>query len=707
MKKIVILLFNIMAATSGFAQLTISGQVLDHNNEPVWGANILVQNAYDGASSDDNGKFEFETSEALPITIEISYIGYRSQQLQLVDQSEGENLSIRLQEDISNLENLVITAASFEAGDASKSTHLSSLDIVSTAGALGDINGAITTLPGSTVNGESGRLFVRGGDASETAVFIDGMLVQRPYGSSAPNIGVRGRYSPFLFKGTFFSSGGYSAEYGQALSSVLALKTEDVPEFPETNLSIMAVGFEAGHSQKIDRTSFHTEGSYYNLSPLFSVLPLNHDWEKEPSSGSFLLHVNHEFENTHHLGFFTSYQTNELGIYQRNEYGQKALQQVYNQNYYVNVNAKGPIGKTWNYRAGGSFTFNEDDLQVDTLNLSEKENSGFAKMVVEGEVSESISLKFGSEFQRYNWNQQANGLNRKTPVTIGAAYAEATWAVSKKFGLIVGYRHEYFEPSNVSFAMPRLSMAYQLSEASRVSFATGQYYQKLQANDYLQFRDLDFSSAQHYILSYQWENKDQMFRAELYQKSYDDLLLNTQKGANQDGYGFARGLDLWWRDRKTIKNADYWISYSFIDAQRLERNYPVSAQPAFVARHNLSVVYKHFVPSLRSQIGGTWQYNSGRPYDLPGDDRFNDQLTRPYASLNLNWAYLYRQNIIFYASVSNVTGRKNVFGYQFYENPGQDTMNSSPIVPAYDRFYFVGIFITLSSDRTKNQLDTL
>lgn len=707
MKKIVILLFNILIAASGFAQLSISGQVLDHNHEPVWGANILVQNAYDGASSDENGNFEFRTDEALPITIEISYIGFRSQHIRISDKSETESLCIKLEEAASNLENLVITAASFEAGDESKSTHLSSMDIVSTAGALGDINGAITTLPGSTVNGESGRLFVRGGDASETAVFIDGMLVQRPYGSSAPNIGVRGRYSPFLFKGTFFSSGGYSAEYGQALSSVLALRTEDMPEFPETNLSIMAVGLEAGHSRKIKRTSFHTEGSYYNLSPLFSVLPLNHDWDKAPSSGSYLLHVNHEFENSHHLGVFTSYQTNNLGIYQHNLHGEKQLQQVYNQNYYLNVNAIGPIGKTWNYRAGGSFTFNEDDIEADTLALNEKENSGFAKMVVEGEVSESVSLKFGSEFQHYKWNQQANRLERKIPITIGAAYAEATWAVSKKFGLVVGYRHEYFEPSGKGFAMPRLSLAYQLSEASRLSFATGKYYQKLQPNDYLQVHDLDFSSAQHYILSYQWENKDQMFRAELYQKSYDDLLLSMQTGVGHNGYGFARGLDLWWRDRKTIKNADYWISYSFIDAERLERYYPVSAQPGFVATHNLSVVYKHFVPSLRSQIGGTWQYNSGRPYDMPGDDRFNDQFTKPYASLNLNWAYLYRQNIIFYASVSNVTGRKNVFGYQFYENPVQGQMNSSPILPVYDRFYFIGIFITLSADPSKNQLDTL
>jgi len=106
---------------------------------------------------------------------------------------------------------------------------------------------------------------------------------------------------------------------------------------------------------------------------------------------------------------------------------------------------------------GGSFTLNEDDLTVDTLCLNEREKSGFAKMVLEGEVSESVSLKFGSEFQRYHWNQQANGLIRKTPVSIAAAYAEATWAVSKKFGLVAGYRHAYFKPSNAGFAMPRLS----------------------------------------------------------------------------------------------------------------------------------------------------------------------------------------------------------------------------------------------------------
>lgn len=70
---------------------------------------------------------------------------------------------------------------------------------------------------------EDGRLFVRGGQAGETQVFIDGLRVFQPFNATANNIPTRGRFSPFLFKGITFSTGGYSAEYGQALSSVLLL----------------------------------------------------------------------------------------------------------------------------------------------------------------------------------------------------------------------------------------------------------------------------------------------------------------------------------------------------------------------------------------------------------------------------------------------------------------------------------------------------
>ncbi|MBK6976262.1 MAG: hypothetical protein IPH28_03405 [Cytophagaceae bacterium] len=55
--------------------------------------------------------------------------------------------------------------------------------------------------------GEREGLFVRGGSSSETKTVIDGMIVQNPYFSSTPDVPQRGRFDPFMFKGTAFSTG--------------------------------------------------------------------------------------------------------------------------------------------------------------------------------------------------------------------------------------------------------------------------------------------------------------------------------------------------------------------------------------------------------------------------------------------------------------------------------------------------------------------
>ena len=134
-------------------------------------------------------------------------------------------LKITLRDDVNSLDTVTISAGSFSAGDNSKISVLKPLDIVTTASALGDFVGALQTLPGTTTVAEDGRLFVRGGDAGETQIFIDGIRVFTPYSPTTNNVPTRGRYSPFLFDGITFSTGGYSAEYGQALSwaAVLAI----------------------------------------------------------------------------------------------------------------------------------------------------------------------------------------------------------------------------------------------------------------------------------------------------------------------------------------------------------------------------------------------------------------------------------------------------------------------------------------------------
>ena len=114
---------------------------------------------------------------------------------------------------------------------------------------MGNFVGALQTLPGTSNVSEDGRLFVRGGDAEETQIFVDGMRVFTPYSPTAKNIPTRGRLSPFLFKGIIFSTGGYSAEYGQALSGVLLLNSVDEAQEEKTDISLMTLGLGIGNTQ--------------------------------------------------------------------------------------------------------------------------------------------------------------------------------------------------------------------------------------------------------------------------------------------------------------------------------------------------------------------------------------------------------------------------------------------------------------------------
>ncbi|MEI2421899.1 TonB-dependent receptor plug domain-containing protein, partial [Arthrospira platensis SPKY2] len=102
-------------------------------------------------------------------------------------------------------------------------------------------------MPGAQIVGNDGRLFVRGGEANETQTFVDGLRVAQAFNPTANNIPTRSRFSPFLFNGISFSTGGYSAEYGEALSSVLTLNTIDEPTQNQTDISFMTVGLGVGN----------------------------------------------------------------------------------------------------------------------------------------------------------------------------------------------------------------------------------------------------------------------------------------------------------------------------------------------------------------------------------------------------------------------------------------------------------------------------
>jgi hypothetical protein len=127
-----------------------------------------------------------------------------------------------------------------------------------------------------------------------------------------------------------------------------------------------------------------------------------------------------------------------------------------------------------------------------------------------------------------------------------------------------------------------------------------------------------------------------------------------------------------------------------------------------VANHTLSVVGKYWIQDWRSQIGATYSFSSGRPYNNPNELQFMNGKTKTYNDLSVNWAYLISPQKILFFSVSNILGIKNVYGYNYKNTPNiNGIFESKAITPTADRFFFVGFFWTISKDKKTNQLENL
>ncbi len=231
MKKLISLIVFIMIISGLHSQVTIQGKVKDNKGKPIAGASISIKDTYDGGVSDSSGNYKFTTTEKGDVIFIATNIGYKSYEQKITIVAQPIITDVTLKEELSELKAVTVISGSFAAGDTKRAaTVLTSLDVVTVGGGNADITAAVKTLPGAQQVGEQEGLFVRGGTGAETKQFIDGTLVNNPYLTSIPDLATRGRFSPFLFKGTVFSTGGYSALYGEALSSALILESIDLPD---------------------------------------------------------------------------------------------------------------------------------------------------------------------------------------------------------------------------------------------------------------------------------------------------------------------------------------------------------------------------------------------------------------------------------------------------------------------------------------------
>ena len=730
------------------AQVTISGKITDHKGRPIPGASISLKDTYDGATSDSSGLFLFKTTEKGEHSLTVTNIGYNPFEQKITLDKNPVTLNVFLKEQLNELKAVTITAGSFSAGDSKRGAVLSSIDVATTAGSNADITAALKTLPGAQQVGEQEGLFVRGGAGYEAKQYIDGTLVNNPYYASVPDFASRGRFSPFLFKGTVFSTGGYSALYGQALSSVVLLESIDLPEKSEIDATIspLVVGLGTQQLAKDKKSSWGVTYNYTNVGLYFDVVKQTPDYFKIPQFHSGDANFRIRTKSGGMIKYYTTFSYSQLGL-RRQDVDSLNLKDAYgltNHNWYNNLSWREYLNNGWKMNLGASFSTNKDNIlgqvqnaanqpepfndsafwmQFKNISLISTQDLSQAKAVFEKKLGGISYLRFGGEYW-YAYNKQPfNQVHIDTVFKFTDNYtslfAESDIYITNELAAKIGARFENSSVIHKSDIAPRISLAYKTGKDAQVSVAYGIFYQKPENAQLFYTTNLGFTKATHYIINYQKMSKDRTFRIEAYYKQYQDLIKTVPVNYfysvyNNTGTGYAKGIELFWRDKKSIKNFDYWISYSYLDTKRNYLNYTTQLMPNFAATHTASLVMKRFFTKMKTGFNVTYSYATGRPYYnfmLNSNTKYylEDQgKTKDYNSLNYSMEYVPsigktnpRTFIVLFASVSNVLGYNAVYGYNY----SYSGLVKQPIVPPANRFYFIGCFLSWGVDRTQDAIN--
>lgn len=729
---------------STHAQTVIKGSVSDVKGLPLKNASLTLMDTYDGGITDSTGRFSFKTYEKGELFVIAAATGFKNQMLKATLDKDTVVLNFFLKVDITELDAVTITAGSFEANDKKRATVLRPLDIVTVAGANGDITGALQTLPGAQRVGEETGLFIRGGSAEESKIIIDGAVANNFFFTAVPGIQSRGRFSPFLFNSTAFSSGGYSALYGQALSAVLNLESVDVPDRTEVQAGISPIFASVGF-QKVPKSKKYSYGinyTYSNLALYMKLIPQGPDFYRPPTSHNIDANFRVKTFKNGIVKVYAYFNNSDVAL-RRESLDSLGLQNQYslkNANFFANVSWRQPLGKGWKLNTVACFSNNKDNIDAElqdashqraaltginvldaaTFGVDAYQTMAQFRSVLEKKLGGLNAIRFGgevwrnrdkSQFDAYFGNYISNILENYT-----AAFVESDIFISNKLAFRPGLRYEYTDLTGRSNIAPRASISYLLAKPTQLSFDYGIFYQTPERKYLILNQNFNYMRADHYILTFQHYTSDYTFRTQAYYKDYRNLLKTdstNQFALNTDGYGYARGIEVFWRDRKTLKGMDYWISYSYLDTKRDYLNFPILAQPGFAATHTGSIVIKKFWVKKMFGVNWSWNWATGRPYYNPNkpDAQFMSDHTPFYNTNNVSFNWLTKiakSNAVVVLGINNVFHQKQIFTYSYSSRlTNSDGVFEKQVVgPPASMSFFVGLFMSWGVDRTQQTINS-
>ncbi|HLO58134.1 MAG TPA: carboxypeptidase-like regulatory domain-containing protein [Bacteroidales bacterium] len=694
----VVLIFN---SSPVLSQTVIRGSVSDQKDNPVAYASVAIAGTYEGTVTDDSGRFEIKTKLTGPVQITVTSVGLEPAIMDIDPGKPVSFLKFRLKEAYASLSPAVITAGTFAAGDQGKAELFKSRDLGTTAGTAGDIQATIETLPGTQRVGYTEGLFVRGGSGRESKYIMDGLIFPDPYYSNVPSLKQHGRLDPFLFSGTTFSAGGYSAQYGQALSSVLILNSRGMADSSKSGGGIHCFGGNVFHTQRWNKASLNTNVSYNDLSVYHSLSGTRTNWLKSPQIKELRLVFRYKPGKNSMLKMFADVSETKTGIRLNHTESLKPVDfTITNRNFIFNGNYTTYLkDDRSSVFAGASLSGNFDHITYAGTPKARSTQLAQAKVTFRNSLTNDIRLLAGGEYLGTFLYGRSDTIHSAVNDNLLALFTEAEATIKDKFALRAGLRSEFSQYAGNNLA-PRISLAYKFSMASQVSLSYGTFNQ-LPDNMEMLYNPhgLSHEKASHYLFNYQYQLNERTLRAELYFKHYGTLLSEYEPAVVlKNNAGYAKGFELFYRDKTTIENLDWWVSYSYCDSKRKTIIKNKLVTPDYISAHSVTVVGKYWFAGPGFIASASLSYSSPRWFEYQDDSEARKSLAIPARygidiSLIKPALILHKPALIF-LSWQNITGYDKVLGYM--RIPNMDEPFS--VYRTEKRSLFIGIFINMYND---------
>ncbi len=269
-----IVLCPVMAQEFGI----VKGTVSDENKLPVLGANIIDIAEKTGAVTDASGYFELRIPAGKEVSIEISFLGYRKV-TETIILKPGQVLEMNPQlEPAPEILDEVVIESKFEKAGSLQRISIKSVDNIPTPS--GGIESILVTLGASTRNEMSSQYSVRGGNFDENLIYVNDIEIYRPLLIRSGQQEGLSFINSSMVSSIQFSAGGFEAQYGDKMSSVLDIKYKRPSQFGSSiSASLLGANIHLEGASK-DQRFTHISGLRYKTNQyLLNALQTEGDYK--------------------------------------------------------------------------------------------------------------------------------------------------------------------------------------------------------------------------------------------------------------------------------------------------------------------------------------------------------------------------------------------------------------------------------------------